>query len=64
MTEKRKAQFCDEVLDFATELLHGYELYEWVRLRGMTDEEVQEEFHFEDDEMEEYREEYKNSFLK
>ena len=64
MTEKRKAYLCDEILDWASEMFRYYELYEWCRQRGMKDEEIQDIFCFEDDEMEEYREEYKNSFLK
>ena len=64
MTEKRKAYLCDEILNWASVAFHYYTLYEWARHRGMKDEEIQDIFCFEDDEMEEYREEYKNSFLK
>lgn len=64
MTEKRKARLCDEILEWASYMFKYYELYEWARHRGMTDEEIQDIFCFEDDEMEEYREEYKNSFSK
>ena len=64
MTEKRKACLCDEILDWASVMFRYYELYEWARQRGMKDEEIQDIFCFEDDEMEEYREEYRNSFRK
>lgn len=64
MTKERKASLCDEMLSWASEMFRYYKLYEWARDRGMTGEEIQDEFCFEDDEMEEYKEEYKNSFKK
>ena len=64
MTKERKANLCDEMLGWASEMFRYYELYEWARQRGMTDGEIQDEFCFEDDEMEEYRETYRNSFKK
>lgn len=64
MTNERKIQLCDEMLEWASYMFKYYELYEWARHRGMTDDEIQNEFCFENDEMEEYRETYRKSFIK
>lgn len=60
MTNERKIQLCDEILEWASYMFKN-DLYEWARHRGMTDEEIQDEFCFEDDEMEACKEEYKRS---
>lgn len=62
MTEERKAELCDEVLGFASEMWSGYELYEWARNRGMTHEEIEEEFYFDDDELQEYQNQYSEDY--
>ena len=62
MTEKRKACLCDEILDWASCMFFKNDLYEWARRRGMTDEEIQDEFYFKNDEMETFKEEYKRSY--
>lgn len=63
MTIDRQIQLFNEMLDWASEMYDGFELYEWCRNRGMTEQEINETFCcFCDSEMTEYRKKYEEYY--
>lgn len=58
MNKERKAELFEEVLGWVSEMWNTSGIYEWCRNRGMTEDEIQEEFCFTDEELEEARERY------
>lgn len=62
MPQERKAQLLDNLLEWASEMWDGYELYEWARNRGMTHEEICEEFCFDDKEADKFWFHYADSY--
>lgn len=59
MTDGRKEELLNEILDWASEMYNGFELYEWARNRGMTEKEMNQTFCcFNDEELNEYRKRY------
>ena len=59
MTDGRKEELLNEILDWASEMYNGFELYEWARNRGMTEKEINQTFGcFDDEELNEYRKRY------
>lgn len=59
MTIERQLQLFNEMLDWASEMYDGFELYEWARNRGMTEEEMNQVFGcFDENQFAEYRAKY------
>lgn len=59
MTNERKLQLLTDVLYWASENYDGFELYEWARNRGMTEEEIDQVFGcFDENQFAEYRAKY------
>lgn len=58
MTTDRQLQLFNKMLDWASEMYDNFELYEWCRNRGMTDEEIIDIFCISEEELEEYRQKY------
>ena len=58
MTIDRQLQLFNEMLDWASEMYDGFELYEWCRNRGMTEQEIVDIFCVDEKELEEYRQQY------
>ena len=59
MTIERQLQLFNEMLDWASELYDNFELYEWARNRGMTEEEIDQVFGcFDENQFAEYRAKY------
>ena len=59
MTIERQLQLFNEMLDWASEMYDNFELYEWARNRGMTEEEMDQIFGcFDENQFAEYRAKY------
>ncbi len=58
MTIERQLQLFNEMLDWASEMYDNFELYEWCRNRGMTEQEIVDIFCIDEKDLEEYRQEY------
>lgn len=59
MTIERQLQLFNEMLDWASEMYDNFELYEWCRNRGMTDEEIDQAFCcFDENQFAEYHAKY------
>lgn len=58
MTIDRQLQLFNEMLDWASEMYDDFELYEWCRNRGMTEEEIVDTFCVDEKDLEEYRQKY------
>lgn len=46
------------MLDWASEMYDNFELYEWCRNRGMTEQEIVDTFCVDEKDLEEYRQKY------
>ena len=63
MTIERQLQLFNEMLDWASEMYDNFELYEWCRNRGMTEEEMNQVFGcFDENQLAEYRAKYDKSY--
>lgn len=63
MTEERKSELLNEMLGWVSEMYRGYELYEFARNRGMTDNEILSEFYFDNAaDVTEYRKQYNKEY--
>lgn len=58
MTIDRQLQLFNEMLDWASEMYDDFELYEWCRNRGMTEQEIIDTFCVDEKDLEEYRQKY------
>ena len=59
MTIERQLQLFNEMLDWVSEMYDNFDLYEWCRNRGMTDEEIDQVFGcFDENQFAEYRAQY------
>lgn len=58
MTIDRQLQLFNEMLDWASEMYDDFELYEWCRNRGMTEQEIVDTFCVDEKDLEEYRQKY------
>lgn len=58
MTIDRQLQLFNEMLDWASEMYDDFELYEWCRNRGMTEQEIVDTFCVDESELQEYRQKY------
>lgn len=58
MTIDRQLQLFNEMLDWASEMYDNFELYEWCRNRGMTEQEIVDTFSVDEEDLEEYRQKY------
>lgn len=63
MTQKRKEQLLDELLNWAVENYEEYPLYEWARNVGMSDAEIREVFYnFDDETLQKYHNRYEEDY--
>lgn len=58
MTIERQLQLFNEMLNWASEMYDDFELYEWCRNRGMTEQEIVDTFSVDKKYLEEYRQKY------
>lgn len=58
MTIERQLQLFNKMLDQASEMYDDFELYEWCRNRGMTEQEIVDAFCVGEKDLEEYRQKY------
>lgn len=58
MTIERQLQLFNEMLDWASAMYDNFELYEWCRNRGMTEQEIVDTFCVDEKDLEEYRQKY------
>ena len=58
MTIERQLQLFNEMLDWASEMYDNFELYEWCRNCGMTEQEIVDTFCMDEKDLEEYRQKY------
>lgn len=58
MTIERQLQLFNEMLNWASEMYDDFELYEWCRNRGMTEQEIIDTFSVDKKYLEEYRQKY------
>lgn len=58
MTIERQLQLFNEMLDWASEMYDDFELYEWCRNRGMTEQEIVDAFCVDEKDLAEYRQKY------
>lgn len=58
MTIDRQLQLFNEMLDWVSELYDNFELYEWCRNRGMTEQEIVDIFCIDEKDLKEYRQKY------
>ena len=58
MTIDRQLQLFNEMLNWASEMYDDFELYEWCRNRGMTEQEIVDTFCVDESELQEYRQKY------
>ena len=63
MTQERKEQLLDELLNWAVENYKLYLLYEWARNVGMSDAEIKEVLYsFDDETLKEYHNQYEEDY--
>lgn len=58
MNKERKEELLKEVFDWVSEMWNPNGIYEWCKNIGMTEDEIQEEFCFFDEELKEAKEYY------
>lgn len=58
MPIERQLQLFNEMLNWASEMYDDFELYEWCRNRGMTEQEIVDTFGVDKKYLEEYRQKY------